>query len=135
MRQLAMTAAVLALAALASCSKKASDGGGGVSAWPLGHGRYFGVGIFQPGRMWLQLAHGPRTGKTAAATLQDDEEVIVVIDSHTGEVRECGNLSGYCISLQPWAATGAAAAVLKHAGQLDEAPAKPPAAPAKRTPH
>ncbi len=38
----------------------------------------------------------------AAATAADDEHVIVVVDSQTGEVRECGDYSGLCVSLNPW---------------------------------
>lgn len=62
-------------------------------------------------------------GDTALAKLQDDEHVIVVIDSHTGEVRQCGDHSGYCVSMNPWGgqASGAMLPVKlsKHAADLD----------------
>jgi hypothetical protein len=60
----------------------------------------------------------------AAATLDDDDHIVVVLDSATGQLRQCGNLSGHCIALNPWAKTataqGAPAALLKHARQLAE---------------
>jgi len=39
---------------------------------------------------------------TAAARTIDDQAIIVVEDSDTGEVRACGDLTGYCISMNPW---------------------------------
>ncbi len=36
------------------------------------------------------------------AGLADDEQVIVVVDSDTGEIRQCGALSGYCVGMRPW---------------------------------
>lgn len=38
----------------------------------------------------------------ASATTADDEHVIVVVDSQSGEVRECGDYSGVCASFNPW---------------------------------
>jgi hypothetical protein len=38
----------------------------------------------------------------ARANVDDDDKIIVVIDSHTGEIRQCGNLSGFCIGMNPW---------------------------------
>ncbi len=40
------------------------------------------------------------------AGLADDEQVIVVVDSDTGEIRQCGALSGYCVGLRPLRITG-----------------------------
>ena len=37
-----------------------------------------------------------------AAKPEDDDVLIVVVDSDTGEVRECGNYSGRCVSMNPW---------------------------------
>ena len=39
----------------------------------------------------------------AKATLADDAQIIVIVDSRTGEVRQCGNMSGHCITTNPWA--------------------------------
>lgn len=40
--------------------------------------------------------------ETPAARTIDDQAIIVVIDSDTGEIRGCGDLSGYCIGMNPW---------------------------------
>jgi hypothetical protein len=59
----------------------------------------------------------------ALAKLQDDEHVIVVMDSHTGEVRQCGDHSGHCVSMNPWTSEGGQASLPvklgKHAADLD----------------
>jgi hypothetical protein len=44
-----------------------------------------------------------RPGNPAAATTADDSQIIVVVDSNSGEIRQCGNLSGHCIGMNPWA--------------------------------
>jgi len=57
----------------------------------------------------------------AAATIADDEHVIVVVDSRTGEVRQCGDHSGYCVRFDPWQERGAPVAPVrlsKHAADL-----------------
>jgi len=64
-------------------------------------GRYVGVGLYDVGKMWKQIAGAPK-GDEHAADLADDEYVIVVMDGHTGEIRQCGNLSGHCIGANPW---------------------------------
>ena len=101
--------------------------------------RYQGIGIYHPGEMWSQISRadppegaqtpgGDRSTTPAAATLKDDDEVIVVVDNKTGELRQCGNLSGFCVGMNPWAKPlGAPQAVplplIKHAEELaaDEA--------------
>ena len=116
-----------AAAALAGCQKAAE----GVGSAGGARGRYLGVGHYAPGPMWSQLAAA--AAKTpAAARLADDEQVIVVVDSLTGEVRQCGNLSGFCIGMKPWAAALPAAQlapaqVAKHAAELEAAPPAPAA--------
>lgn len=105
MRQLVLIAA--ALAGLGGCQKAAESPAG-----PLfgsgGRGRYLGVGVYSPGRMWAQLVRSETPPPDPArATLRDDELVIVVVDSATGELRQCGNLSGYCITMNPWTGAGA----------------------------
>ena len=59
----------------------------------------------------------------AAAKLQDDEHIIVVMDSHTGEVRQCGDHSGYCVAMNPWSGDGARmrlpVKLAKHGADLD----------------
>ncbi|MBW8815494.1 MAG: hypothetical protein JF588_18895 [Caulobacterales bacterium] len=113
---LAVTIVLLGTAALAGC-QKAGPSPAGVS-WLSGKPRYVGVGIYAAGRMWAQLVQAQAAKDPAAATLDDDEQVIVVIDSATGELRQCGNLSGYCTRMNPWSATPSPAAVVRHAVQL-----------------
>lgn len=83
-------------------------------------GRYLGVAVYTPGRMWEQIARAGAPSDAAAATLRDDEQVIVVVDSATGELRQCGNLSGFCIAMNPWSKSVAPTALLKHAQRLDD---------------
>jgi hypothetical protein len=65
-------------------------------------GRYLGVGTYPAGRMWQRMVTTGRPNETAAAQLGDDEQIIVVVDSNTGEIRQCGNLTGHCIRMNPW---------------------------------
>jgi hypothetical protein len=90
---------------LTGCDRHDAASGAG----PKSPGRYAGIGIFQPGRLWQQTAGVPPSKDPAAATLNDDEHVIVVIDSHTGEVRQCGDHSGFCVAMNPWTGAGAPA--------------------------
>jgi hypothetical protein len=60
----------------------------------------------------------------ATSQPKDDEQIIVVLDSTTGELRHCGNLSGVCVAMNPWskplpASHTAPVLVGKHADQLD----------------
>ena len=95
------------------------------------HGRYVGVGIYTPGDLWSKMvaADGAAVAAapTPAAKTTDDEQVIVVVDSDTGEIRQCGNLSGYCVGMNPWtkaltAAQTAPVRLTAHAAEL--APAR-----------
>ncbi len=88
---------ILALAALtfAGCDRP---------TWPESaghHGRYVGIGIYSPDEGWSRVP--APAGDPAAAKPKDDSQVIVVVDSNTGEVRQCGNMSGHCIGMNPWA--------------------------------
>jgi len=113
-----LACALLPLGVLAGCNSPEVEEGPSAAK-----GRYAGVGIYSPGPMWEQLGPPAASGNPAVATLRDDEKIIVVTDTRTGELRQCGNLSGHCIALNPWAkplAPGHAAPVrvLKHAHQL-----------------
>ena len=81
---------------LAACTKMEATENGGAH-----HGRYAGIGLFSPGKIWAHL-QGDVTKDPAAAKPEDDDVLIVVVDSDTGEVRECGNYSGRCLSMNPW---------------------------------
>lgn len=125
MKALVLLAMVLAAGAMSGCKPMST-----ASAVETHHGRYLGIGVYPVGPMWAQVA-AAATADHAAATLKDDEQVIVVVDSNTGEIRQCGNLSGYCVGMNPWShplAAGRAAPLplLKHAEDLArEAAAKP----------
>jgi hypothetical protein len=86
---------------LAGCDRHDAVSGSG----PKSPGRYAGIGIVEAGRLWSQAAGVPASKNPAAAKLEDDEHVIIVIDSHTGEVRQCGDHSGYCVAMNPWTGT------------------------------
>jgi hypothetical protein len=90
------------------------------------HGRYLGVGVFAAGQLWSKMAVKPPTDPKAATTA-DDEHVIVVVDSQTGELRECGDYSGVCASLNPWTRaiapeTAAPVKLTRHAANLAAEP-------------
>jgi len=119
------TMVLAAALALIACNKQAavednvSDGG----AAPAG--RYIGIGIYAIDELWKHLIRkeapkGSPPPNPQAAVPADDTEVIVTVDSRTGEVRQCGNYSGHCISSNPWKteAAGAPAALAKHAADL-----------------
>lgn len=117
---LGLTLAAFALAGCTKAEEAAAEAVGRVGA----KGRFVGVGTYSPGRLWNQLSRPALASPAdpAAATLKDDDHVIVVIDTATGELRQCGNLSGHCLTSNPWAKTTssqpAPAAVLKHLDQL-----------------
>lgn len=104
---------VLALAV--GCAKReeapaAEAGAFGPFSSPGQRGRYVAVGLYTPGDLWEQIrpAEVAQTAQPAAvdpqaASLDDDQQVIVVLDSRTGELRQCGNFSGRCIGFNPWA--------------------------------
>ena len=113
--------AALAGLALSGCQERALDQIGA-----SGHGRYVGVGHYTPGPIWTQIAPANLPKDPAGSRLGDDDQIIVVMDSNTGEVRQCGNLSGVCVTMNPWsrpiAASETAPVLLtKHADQLGKA--------------
>jgi hypothetical protein len=85
-----------------------------------GQGRYLGVGIYDAGTLWQEQANAEPPKDPKAATLADDSEIVVVVDSATGEIRQCGNFSGRCLSLNPWRGSAAAApaAFVRHAADV-----------------
>lgn len=103
---------LLLTACLAACGREPGPG-------PRHGGRYLGIGIYSPGAMWQRLAGAAGAQDGSAATLRDDEQVIVVVDSRTGEIRQCGNLSGHCIRMNPWSGPPAAARLTEHRADLE----------------
>lgn len=104
-----------AAAALAGCDRTHDRAPHGP-----GQGRYLGVGIYDAGPMWQELSGAEPAKDAKAATLADDSEVIVVVDSVTGEVRQCGNLSARCIGMNPWHGPAGAmpAPLARHAAEV-----------------
>jgi len=82
--------------------------------------RYLGIGVYSAGGLWQHLIRKDAPKDRQAATLSDDDRIIVTVDSHTGEIRQCGNFSGYCVSSNPWKghAPPAPASLSKHAADL-----------------
>ena len=118
MRARTIIVILAAMAGLIGCVKHSDD------ASSPAHGRYLGVGVYAPGALWQKMVVDGAPKQAASAKLLDDEQVIVVVDSQTGEVRQCGNLSGYCTGLNPWskslaAAQSAPVALTIHADQLE----------------
>src|SRR5262245_4704843 len=113
---IALTAAALTLS---GCDRHEDAVGPGSSA----KGRYAGIGTFEADRLWAQMSGAAESNDPAAAKLADDSEIIVVIDSRTGEVRQCGNNSGYCVTMNPWSQPGQRTAtpvkLKKHAADLE----------------
>jgi hypothetical protein len=110
--------------ALAGCTKM--DESAGETQRSAAKGRYAGVGVFDAGRLWGKMIVPPGKGDDSTARLADDEHVIVVVDSQTGEVRQCGDHSGYCVSIAPWSAANSTptlpAKLSIHNDQLDAQP-------------
>jgi hypothetical protein len=126
-----MTLALLAIASLAGCKPPAS-----ADSSHAKHGRYQGIGLYAPSETWARQVGAEAAKDPKTARLLDDDEIIVVVDSATGEVRQCGNLSGYCVGSNPWTRTLAAGQTLplqvnQHAAvPVRERPAAESAAPA-----
>jgi hypothetical protein len=93
-----LTAGISTALALTGCIRAVDK-----SDEEAGHGRYAGVGIYTPTAAWSRLdVRAPPD--PAAARLADDQAIIVSVDSRTGEIRSCGDLSGYCVGMNPWRA-------------------------------
>jgi hypothetical protein len=58
-----------------------------------GKGRYSGIGIYAAGEMWSQIVRGDAAEKGANATQDDDDQIIVVIDSRTGVAKHAVDLA------------------------------------------
>lgn len=65
-------------------------------------GRYAGIGTYASDSLWAHVQGAPPPGTPEAARLKDDSQIIVVVDRQTGEVRQCGNRSGFCTAMNPW---------------------------------
>ena len=102
-----LCAAAVAASGLAGCQPKNNTASADAAAdapfeWGHPTGRYGGLGVYPTGQGWTKLAKADQPKDPAAAKTADDEHVIVVVDSKTGEIRQCGDFSGYCIGMNPW---------------------------------
>lgn len=88
--------AAIATMTLVGCVKQ----GGGESVGH--HGRYVGIGIYRPEEPWTKMVAAQQSEQTPSAKTIDDQAIIVVVDSDTGDIRACGDLTGYCIGMNPW---------------------------------
>ena len=95
MRVLRVVAATIVTASLGACSEQNL-----VSS--THHGRYVGIGIYHPEEPWTRMVGADAPKVTPAARTIDDQAIIVVEDSDTGEIRACGDLTGFCIGMNPW---------------------------------
>jgi len=109
--------AALAVAlALAGCHGAVTDTGSGGTK-----GRYAGIGVYDAGGVWRHMSGAPDPGDLAGARIADDEHVVVVVDTVSGEVRQCGDHSGFCVAMNPWAKRAPAlpASLARHAAELE----------------
>jgi hypothetical protein len=109
---------------LAGCGQAGIDDSNGNSPK---NGRYVGIGVFNVGAMWSQIKAAKADKDPPKATLADDEHIIVSVDTRTGEIRQCGDMSGYCTATNPWnnemsSGQSLPTALIKHASDFtDEA--------------
>ena len=101
MKVLSVGLALLAVLCLTGCNKRTTATVLGVFDDLGHHGHYAGVGIYAPNEAWTKVAAAGQPAGPAAATI-DDQAIIVVVNSDTGELRACGDLSGYCVGMNPW---------------------------------
>ena len=120
--------ASMLLLGLGGCDLASEIGDKDQARGSSGHGRYVGAGLYGAGRLWPQMVRPKNPAKDASnavtpspATLADDSTIIVVVDSATGEIRQCGDVSGFCTTMNPWTkrALGAPVVLAKHAADLD----------------
>ena len=121
MKPVLVGAAIIAAACLAGCGKEIESAEN--QNGPNPHGRYLGIGVYPADPLWSKMVVAAKPGDKAAATIEDDGHVIVVVDSRTGEIRQCGNRTGYCVGMNPWGGAlarpqTAPISLTKHAAEL-----------------
>ena len=105
MKRLTLCIVVMAGLAASGCHKADNAEPMLAGDWSLfggHHGRFVGLGIYSPNDQWTKIADSAQTGDGPKARPIDDQAIYVVIDSATGELRACGDLTGYCIGMNPW---------------------------------
>ena len=108
----------LLLLTIAGCNKSPEVDADGTAS----RGRYSGIGTFPADPLWHQR-NETESKDESKARLSDDSQIIVVVDTQNGEVRQCGNNSGQCVRMNPWSKDAAASslpsALKKHVADLD----------------
>lgn len=99
MSRISVVGILMVAALLAGCQQRAGDAEDQASGR---HERYIGIGTYSVGELWSKMVQQDKPRDAASATSADDEHIIVVVDSQTGEIRECGDYSGRCVSMNPW---------------------------------
>jgi len=123
-----MKRSLILVLGLTSCLAACDQGPSSPGAGRKDQGRYSGIGIYEAGRLWAQTKGAPAATANDTARLEDDEHVIVIVDTHSGEVRQCGDHSGICVAMKPWSngnpLFAAPVRLEKHASELDAEAAK-----------
>lgn len=119
MKAVSVGAAIIAAACLAGCNREIESAANQNGP----HGRYLGIGVYPADPLWSKMVVAAKPGDKAAATIEDDGHIIVVVDSRTGEIRQCGNRTGYCVGMNPWGRALAGSqttpiSLTKHAAEL-----------------
>ncbi len=101
MRVAVLATLVIAGASLGGCKPAYNAMADGL---PWGSSHYSSVGIYAPGESWRQLvtAEAAKPPPADRAEHADDQALIVVQDSRTGDIRVCGDMTGYCVGMNPW---------------------------------
>lgn len=117
---------VAAVMALTGCQMKEEDTATpvvGAKVPPGARARFVAVGLYRPDALWTHIVAPAQARESPPPDPRlpvpdDDSQIVVVLDSATGEVRQCGNLSGRCVAMNPWSQTVPPTALLKHAADL-----------------
>lgn len=89
----------ICVVALSACTKKEETT---TETTTTTDGRYVGIGTYSPSGLWSRIVGTPAPEDKTIATAADDDQIIIVVDTKTGEIRQCGNMSGHCIGMNPW---------------------------------
>jgi hypothetical protein len=109
MRGYVVAAMVVLVLGSSACRRKAdADADSSAAREPDPAGRagptgYVGVGIYTPSLAWQRLVEASAQPNAALARKVDDQVVIVVQNSRNGDIRACGDMTGYCVGMNPWA--------------------------------
>ncbi len=104
MRGVAIAALMVLAFGASACRRMADADAAHDPAGRAGPNGYVGVGIYAPSLAWQRLVQAgaqPNVNPALARTV-DDQVVIVVQNSRTGDIRACGDMTGYCVGMNLW---------------------------------